>query len=393
MVNVQTALEIIKSSSVLTGIETIRPTEIKTEKLSDYFLAEDICSPIDMPPFSQSAMDGYAICGDSNQFNIVGEVKTGDVHNYSINNGEAYRIFTGGMIPNGTTAIAKQEIVSVKKNNIILTENIKPGTSIRLQGEELKKGDLAIKKGSRLTPAAIGLISGLGIDQIKVRKKPEVALIVTGNELTKIGNPLEKGKIYESNSYTIKSVLLDSGIVCNLEFVKDSFEETKTVISNAIKKNDLVIMTGGISVGDYDFVGKSLHDLGVKQKFYKVKQKPGKPLFYGETNKTKIFGLPGNPAAALTSFYVYILTAIKTMMGANEPQLLKIKGKMAHDFTKKGDRAHFLKAQIRENLVTVHSGQSSAMLSSFANANCLLFLDETDHTVLKGQDVSVLMLP
>ncbi len=393
MINVKDALNIVNNSSIQKEIQTINLTENKTEKLSDYFLAENIYSPIDMPPFSQSAMDGYAICGDFDDYKVVGEVKAGDVHNLSINNGEAYRIFTGGMVPDGTTAIAKQEIVNRKEDVITLTENVKQGTSIRVQGEELNNGDLVISKGTKLTPAAIGLICGLGIAQIKVRKKPKVALIVTGNELTRVGNPLERGKIYESNSYTIKSALLENGIVCDLHFVKDNFEDTKSTINNAIKNNDLVIMTGGISVGDYDFVGKALLDLGVEQKFYKVKQKPGKPLFYGEINQTKVFGLPGNPAAALTSFYVYILTAIKTMMGANESQLLKIKAKMAHDFTKKGDRAHFLKAQIQDNSVKVHSGQSSAMLSSFADANCLLFLDETDHQIVKGQEVDVLMLP
>jgi molybdopterin molybdotransferase len=387
MVNVSNALKIIKDSSILTS----EKKHFLSNSLN-YYLAEDIYSPINMPPFSQSAMDGYAICGNGKMFTVVGEVKAGDIHNLSVNEGEAYRIFTGGMIPKGTTLIAKQEIVKQTNNTVELLEKIKDGTSIRVEGEELNKDDLVLRKGTKLTPSAIGLLSGLGLSHVKVFKKPKVALVVTGNELTRVGQPLEKGKIYESNSYTIKSALLDAGIDCEIHFVKDDFNKTKSTIGSLFNSKDVVVMTGGISVGDYDFVGKALLDLGVEQKFYKVKQKPGKPLFYGEINQTKVFGLPGNPAAALTSFYVYVLTAIKVMMGANEPELLKLKAKIGHDYCKKGDRAQFLKAQIKGNEVNVHTGQSSAMLSSFADANCLLFFNETDCQILKGQEVNVLML-
>jgi molybdopterin molybdotransferase len=387
MISVLKAIEIVKSSQIYTA--TI---DVKLIDSLNTYCAEDIFAPIDMPPFSQSAMDGYAICGTGKTFKVVGEIKAGDVHSKSIKQGEAYRIFTGAMIPNGTTAIAKQEIVERKENIITLQETVNLGMSIRRQGEEIKKNQLIIEKGTKLTPAIIGFLSGLGLINIPIRQKPKVAVIVTGNELTKVGEPLKKGKIYESNSYTLKAALNDIGISSSVFFVKDDFNATKQAILNAIKHHQMVILSGGISVGDYDFVGKALLDIGVKQKFYKVKQKPGKPLFYGEIDQTKIFGLPGNPAAALTSFYVYVLTAIKVMMGANQPELLNIKAKMAHDYTKKGDRAQFLKAQINGNEVKVHSGQSSAMLSSFANANALVFLDEKDYQITKGQEVNVLML-
>ncbi len=388
MISVLDALNIIKNSQIKTKI-----VEVNVIDALNYFLAENIYASINMPPFSQSAMDGYALCGDENQYKVIGEIKAGDTHQFKLKQGEAYRIFTGAMIPENTTSIAKQEIVDVRNNLVKLTEIVKPGTSIRKEGEELKKGDIVLKQGSKLSPAAIGLISGLGISKVKVYEQPKVALIVTGNELTRIGNTLLPGKIYESNSFTIKSALLNLGIKCELHFVKDTFESTRTVIANALETKNVVIITGGISVGDYDFVGKALNDLQVKQQFYKVKQKPGKPLFYGEKNKTKVFGLPGNPAAALTSFYVYIVPAINTMMGSSSPELLNVKVKLAHNYTKKGDRAHFLKAQVKGNEVTVNQGQSSAMLSSFANANCFLFIDETQTEIKKGTLLNVLMLP
>jgi len=388
MISVKEALKLVVNSSIQTKI-----INIKLIDSVNCFLSEDIYSPINMPPFSQSAMDGYAISGSGNLFKVVGEIKAGDVHHLTINNGEAYRIFTGGMIPTGTTSIAKQEIVNRIEDNIELLENVKDGTSIRKEGEEIKKNELVLSKGSKLTPAAIGLLTSLGFSHVKVFKKPNVSVIVTGNELAKVGDTLEKGKIYESNSFTIKSALYNVGVGCDLYFVKDNFEATKSTIEDAMASSDVLILTGGISVGDYDFVGKALQTLNVKQKFYKVKQKPGKPLYYGEINQTKIFGLPGNPAAALTSFYVYVLTAIKSIMGANQPELLKLTAKISHDYTKKGDRAQFLKAQINGNEVKVLNNQSSAMLSSFAKANSLVFLDETDNHIEKGTEVDVFILP
>jgi molybdopterin molybdotransferase len=152
-------------------------------------------------------------------------------------------------------------------------------------------------------------------------------------------------------------------------------------------------MTGGISVGDYDFVGKALNDLNVNQVFYKVNQKPGKPLYYGEKGNVKIFALPGNPAAALTCFYVYVLTAIKNMMGENYSGLEKRNVTISHDHIKKGNRAHLLKAQVVSNKVTVHKGQSSAMLSSYVDANCLLYVDSETNLIESGDEVEVLMLP
>ncbi len=388
MISVATAVGIIKTSQIKTKI-----IEVNVIDALNYFLAEDIYSPINMPPFSQSAMDGYALCGEGDQYKVIGVIKAGDTHQFQLKQGQAYRIFTGAMIPENTTSIAKQEIVEVFGNSIKLKEVVKQGTSIRKEGEELQKGDVVLKQGTKLTPAGIGLLSGVGVSSVKIHQQPKVALIVTGNELTRLGNPLLPGKIYESNSFAIKSALLNLGIKCELHFVKDTFDATKQVIGNAINANNLVIMTGGISVGDYDFVGKALKELQVEQQFYKVKQKPGKPLFYGEKGQTKVFGLPGNPAAAITSFYVYILPAIRVMMGSSSPKLLKIKAKLAHNYTKKGDRAHFLKAQIKGDKVTIHQGQSSAMLSSFANANCFLFLDENQNEMKQGDQVDVLILP
>lgn len=389
MIDIESAIQKIVNSTIFTN-----SVETEITNALDCYLAQDIISPINMPPFSQSAMDGYAICGDSETFMVIGEIKAGDTHSFTLKSGEAYRIFTGAMIPENTTSVAKQEIVIKHDNNqITLTEKVKIGMSIRLEGEELSKGEKVLKKGTKINPAAIGLLSGLGLQQVEVYQKPKITVIVTGSELTKLGLPLEKGKIYESNSFTIKSALLENGFESTVQWVKDDFQSTFDLINLAIKNNDVVIMTGGISVGDYDFVGKALNEIGVKEMFYKVNQKPGKPIYYGEKNNVKVFGLPGNPAAALTCFYIYVLTAIKVMIGSQNPQLSQAKATINHHHTKKGDRAHLLKAQVNQNTVTVHAGQSSAMLSSFVDANCLIHLKSDVNNVNKGETVTVFMLP
>ena len=357
-------------------------------------LSESIESPINMPPFDQSAMDGYALGGDAAVYTVVTEIQAGaSVTGKPLSRGEAARIFTGAMIPEGTVSIAKQEIVKRDGDTITLLEEVREGMSIRRKGEELAINELAISKGTYLNPAAIGFLSGLGIQKVNVYRKPKIAVIVTGNELTKPGEKLLPGRIYESNSATLTSVLKHAGFDSSLVTVKDDFNSTKETIGNAIDQNDVVIITGGISVGDYDFVGKALAELQVEEVFYKVKQKPGKPLFYGKKGAKSIFALPGNPAAVLTCYYIYVRTAIRSLIGISTPMLEEREVSLLHDFTKKGDRAHLLKAYITPEGVKVHAGQSSAMLSSFVGANSLIYLSEEDREIKKGDKVLVYILP
>lgn len=357
-------------------------------------LSESIQSPINMPPFDQSAMDGYALGGEALVYTVVTEIQAGaSATEKSLHRGEAARIFTGAMIPEGTTSIAKQEIVKRDGDTITLLEKVREGMSIRKKGEELAINELAISKGTYLNPAAIGFLSGLGIQKVNVYRKPKIAVIVTGNELTKPGEKLLPGRIYESNSATLTSVLKHAGFDSSLVTIKDDFNSTKESIGNAIDQNDVVIITGGISVGDYDFVGKALAELQVEEVFYKVKQKPGKPLFYGKKEGKTIFALPGNPAAVLTCYYIYVRTAIRSLIGVSTPMLEERQASILHDFSKKGDRAHLLKAYITNEGVQVHTGQSSAMLSSFVGANSLIYLSEEDREIKKGDNVLVYILP
>jgi molybdopterin molybdotransferase len=364
-------------------------------KSCGYILFEDVYSPINMPPFKQSAMDGYAISLHNNEvYNVINKVKAGDGHHPTLKIGDAVRIFTGAAVPETANAVIMQEQVTVYGSKISINKTVSTNENIRPLGEQIKKGEVALKKGTQITPAAIGYLSSLGITDVIVYKNPSIAIIVTGDELIKAGKPLAYGNIYESNSGMLLSALNSFGFTnISLHQVKDDYKTTRSKLNNVINENDMVIITGGISVGDYDFVGKALNELKVKKVFYKVKQKPGKPLFFGKKEGTIVFALPGNPAAALSCFYTYVTIALQKMSGNIDYSLTKIIAKSNSEYIKKGDRAQFLKATLKDGRVTILEGQSSAMLHTFALANGLVYVPETTYSIKKNDSVEVILLP
>lgn len=393
--------------TVIKAIETIEEVTpslgqvvLKTVDAVDHVLCNAILSPINMPPFDQSAMDGYALNGSFESYNVVAEIKAGDLivnesgASLTLKPGQAARIFTGAMAPQGTTAIAKQEIVLREKMKIKITESIEDKANIRPRGEQIKKGSLALEKNTLITAGVAGFSYGLGIDKVIVNRKPKVCIIATGNELVKPGEPLPLGKIYESNTYTLIAAFKKLSIDVNIEQVPDDYDASKNCIQGALETYDVLITTGGISVGDYDFVGKAFNELGINTEFYKVKQKPGKPLFFGRhKEKTLIYGLPGNPAAAMTCFYMYVIPGIKTLMGNVNSKLEIRRLKLKQDYHKTPNLSHILKARNDGNEVEILNAQSSAMLSSFAMTNCLIHLEEGRETWKSGDEVDAYMLP
>jgi molybdopterin molybdotransferase len=391
MISILEALTSVK----LNAQPLLKGTFKQVEKAGGYVLFEDIYSPINMPPFRQSAMDGYALnLHPKLTYNLIGEIKAGDGHQPILQPGEAVRIFTGAPVPDSANAVMMQEKVQSDGNHITIEHNISIEHNIRPLGEQVKKGDIALKKGTQLTPAAIGYLISLGITEVSVFKKPNIAIVTTGNELIEAGQDLTYGKIYESNSKMLLSALY------NLKFydvtlikVEDDYIKTVETLKTAINKNDLVLITGGISVGDHDFVGQALHELKVEELFYKVKQKPGKPLFYGKKGDTQIFALPGNPAAALSCFYVYVYIALQKMMNRKDLELPRIKAKSISYFEKKGDRPQFLKAIYENGKVEILEGQNSSMLQTFALSNALVYAPESITTIKEGDIIEVIQLP
>lgn len=391
MITVEEAIEAVRKNII--------PLDIKESKnvldSCGYVLFEDVYSPINMPPFRQSAMDGYALSLHNDaSYTVMDEVKAGDGHHPILKTGEAVRIFTGAAVPDSANAVIMQEKVTVKKPKIIIEGSVPLNDNIRPLGEQVKKGSIALKKGIRLTPAAIGFLTSLGITEVNVYKKPSIAIIVTGDELVEAGNPLDYGNIYESNSGMLLNALNSLEFTnVSIHKINDNYKNTLSKLNKGITENDMVIITGGISVGDYDFVGKALNELDVKEVFYKVKQKPGKPLFFGKKKNTIVFALPGNPAAALSCFYIYVNTALQKMAGDINYSLTKTTAKSTSEYIRKGDRAQFLKAILINGKVSVLEGQSSAMLHTFALANALVYVPETLDTIKINDTVEVILLP
>lgn len=391
MITVEEAFELVKNNVIPTQISML----CKVTNALGLVLAENVISPINMPPFRQSAMDGYALnIHDDSSYNIIDEVKAGDGHHPVLKTGEAVHIFTGSAVPDTANTVIMQEKVTANKNQLQLNNPAKLNENIRPKGEQIKEGEIALKKGTKLIPAAIGFLLTLGIIEITVYKKPKVAIVTTGNELIKAGQPLTYGKIYESNSGMLYTGLLSLGFKdTKLYKVKDDYISTVAILDKAISESDVVLITGGISVGDYDFVGKALLELGTEQLFYKVKQKPGKPLFFGKIKNIPVFALPGNPASALSSFYVYVHPSLERLSGNLNFSINKGTAILSGEYLKKGDRAQFLKAYHKNGDVTILEGQSSAMLHTFAIANAFIYIPWEVTQYSKGDLVTVIHLP
>ena len=362
-------------------------------------LAENIISPINLPLFNQSAMDGYAIVYKDyigqKKIKIIGEVAAGGSFKQKIVSGQAVRIFTGAPVPKGATAIVMQEKIAVDNGFLVISDQaLKKGSNIREEGSQIKKGQIAIKKGCELTAGSIGYLAAMGITTVKTISSPRISIIATGSELIKPGKTLKPGQIYESNSFALNAALKSINIKpVNSIAVSDNETKILNSLKRSIQSADIVLITGGISVGDYDFTGLSLRKLGVKNIFFKIKQKPGKPLFFGKSGNTLIFGLPGNPAAVLSCFYEYVFTAIQIMQGRKNIFIKKAQLPISKDYSKKMGLSLFLKGKTAVNNVVPLEGQESFVLSSFAIADCLIYLPEEREDIKAGELVEVHFLP
>ncbi|UTN03775.1 molybdopterin molybdotransferase MoeA [Flavobacterium bizetiae] len=387
MIQVEEALSIIAENSTNMPVQ-----KIQVSKSLGYILAETVYSPIAMPPFRQSAMDGYAfIHSEKHQYDIVGISQAGDHSKIKLKENEAVRIFTGAHVPNNADTVIMQEHVMATEKSILITRMPEQFANVRNKGEQIGEEEVVFKANTLITPAAIGFLACLGITEVEVFKKPKVAILVTGNELVEPGQKLSKGKIYESNSVMLQAALQTIGIKKTKVYkVKDNLKATKKALKEILKKNDIVLISGGISVGDYDFVKEALLENGVQELFYKINQKPGKPMFFGSKNDTLVFALPGNPASSLTNFYIYVYPAIKNRMGFSDIHLKKMLRKLNDNVTNTTGKTLFLKALYDETHVTVLNGQSSAMLNTFAIANSLLIVPNDVESLKKGQLVTLL---
>lgn len=368
--------------------------------------AEPISAPISLPLFDNSAMDGYALKSSDTKeastsilvtLTIAGETKAGDPPINLHAPQTVIRIMTGAPIPLHADAVIKKEEIVETGNIIRISRAVDRGENIRKKGEDFKAGDEAIPAGTKVTPGVAALIASLGIRNISVRSKPRVSLMATGHELVSSIEALKPGKILESNSVMLKAALSEIGISPVRSAV---IEDDPTLIHNklvtALEDSDIIIITGGVSVGEHDYTRTVLEQMGVTQLFWKVAQKPGKPFYAGTLGDKLIFGLPGNPYAVFVCFYLYIRPALLALAGDLRPELKRARLKLSRAFLKKDARTHFLKgrtfAKNGETLAEPLKGQGSHLLGALTEADILIHVPMDAMEIKEGDEVEVLYL-
>jgi molybdopterin molybdotransferase len=393
MISVPGAKKIINEN-----VSPLQPVTLQLQESTGLILAEDIYATIDIPAFPQSSMDGYAFSfkgwKKNNQLRIVGEIAAGSSESFTLTPENAVRIFTGAAVPPGADTVVMQEkIKTINDELIIEDENIQIGNSVRPKGSEIKVGELALEKENILSPAAIGFLAGIGITEVKAYPNPSISIIITGNELQQPGQPLQYGQVYESNSFALNALLKQLSFEnVQVLYAADKPEIVIQILQKALQQSDVVLLTGGISVGDYDFVLQAATDCGVEKLFHKIKQRPGKPLYFGKKESKLVFGLPGNPSSVLTCFYQYVIPALEKL-SKRKIGLQTIKVPLAKAFQKNTGLTHFLKGFYNGKTAMPLDAQESFRLSSFAKANCLIQIDEEITSLKEGELVDVYLLP
>ena len=372
-------------------------------------LATDIVSPSNVPNHNNSAMDGYAFrfSEGAKIIKIIGTALAGKAFAGEVRAGECVKIMTGAVIPGGADTVVMQERIAIKSDCITLLEVPIKGANVRLAGEDLKIGQTVLAKGHLLKPADLGLIASLGIGEIEVYRQLKVAFFSTGDELISIGKPLQRGQIYDSNRYTLFGMLTRLGVVISdFGVVPDTPEPLEATLLKAASENDVVITSGGVSVGEADYM-KSLLAKHGQVLFWKINMKPGRPLAYGKIssygkfkgndgNHSHYFGLPGNPVATMVTFYQFVREALISLMGSHAKPLPMFKVESVEPIKKVTGRTEFQRGILFEDggiwKVKPLPNQGSGILSSMSVADCFIVLDDTVGNCEAGTMVNVQIL-
>ncbi len=360
-------------------IESVRPLASRRLSLSQTlgcFAADEYFARLPLPTFDNSAMDGYAVvassCTKGARLRVTGEQPAGPDRRLRISPGEAVRIFTGAPVPQTADAIVMQEDVTREGNEILVNTDVKAGEFIRRRGCDLAEGQRILAKGERLGATTIALLASQGIGDVMVGGEVKAAIVSTGDELVKPGGKLEPGQIYESNSALLRALLERcGGIVKSDEHCRDERESLMDAIKNGIK-NHILIISGGVSVGEHDLVKDTLHELAAPLEIWRVAIKPGKPFLFGQLNECAFFGLPGNPVSAFVTFLQFVRPAILKLMGATNLTLPRVPAKLTVDLTNDSDRAHYIRGKLKHGKFTPVGRQESHALFGLSQSNALL---------------------
>lgn len=387
----------------------VLPSEaVPLDRACGRVLAEDFTAALDLPPFDNSAVDGFGVrSGDVASAKETSPVKlrregviaAGSGASLSVEAGHCVQLFTGARIPSGVDAVVMQEVSQVSGDSVLVRKAVHKGENVRRAGEDVEAGHMILKAGTLLTPARIGVLASQGCDTVRAHRVPRVGLFATGEEIVEPGAPRRADQIFESNTHALSAALSEIGVSPAVHArIPDTAADTKSALAPAFGNADVLIVSGGVSVGAFDFVKPVLEELGVKRLFWRVALKPGKPLYFGvHPAGTLVFGLPGNPVSTLVCFYEFIRPAALKMMGHTDLFLREREAVLEHEVERLPGRFEFMRGFCREEKgeYSVRSAgrQGSHIYSSFAAANCFILIPADVKRLEKGDSVSIQILP
>jgi len=390
---------------ILSKTKPLSSERVPLNKCLGRILALNIKAQEHIPPFRKATMDGYAVRSrdlisssqvEGVELTVIDDVPAGKVCKKELKPGTAIRIMTGAVLPEAADAVVMVEDTERRGQKVLIRRKVQPGDNIGLPGEDVQKGERILEKGTRIGGAEMGMLSALGLKTIEVSRKPVVAIISTGDEIAEPGANIKPGQIRNSNGYALWGLAEECGAeVKYLGIARDEKSSLGLKIQQA-KDADILVLTGGVSVGDYDLVKEQLKSFGVEPVFWKARIKPGKPIFFGKKGKQLVFGLPGNPASAMVTFHLFVRPAIDKMLGKKQIGLVKGKAILMEDLVVKTGRTHFLRGIIDRTeavlKVKPFPVQKSGVLKSMVKSNVLIVIPSEIANVKKGEEVEVFFL-
>ena len=393
------ALHVDKArAAILACITPVSQTEpVPVRDALGRVLAQAIVPAIDVPAHDNSAMDGYAVRFSDLEKPLkeIGTALAGKPFSGKVGDGECVRIMTGAVMPAGTDTVVIQEIVQKQGERIIVPPGQKRAQNVRYAGEDLQQGKPVLGNGKLLRPAELGLIASLGIGEVKVKRRLRVALFATGDELASIGTPLKEGEVYDSNRYTVHGMLARLGVeIVDLGVVRDDPAKLEAAFRKA-SSADAIITTGGVSVGEADFIRQMMASLG-EVLFWKIAMRPGRPMAFGRIGSSYLFGLPGNPVAVMVTFYAFVRDALLHLAGRTDEAFPLLQARSSVSLRKVPGRTEYQRGVLQhengEWRVRTTGQQGSGVLRSMSEANCFIVLEHERGNVQAGEAVSIQMM-